>query len=312
MRFTITHPMHSHPYNPELVTGSGIATVAAAAEAAGFHGFGFTDHPAPSQRWLESGGHDALDPFVAMGFAAARTTTLRLIPNIVVLPYRNPFVVAKSGATLDMLSDGRFTLAVGVGYLKREFTALGCGFRRKGRAVRGGAGGDPRHLDRRRYLVRGRHFSAKGITAHPRPVSRPHPPIWIGGNTAAARQRVVTYGDGWCPFPAPAVLAQTARTAALDSVESLAEGIADLRRRCDAAGRDWSGIDITFTNIGGGSPGDDDFNADAYLSGLEKLAAVGVTWVQVRCRATAWRMRWNPSSGSAVGHRLRVTLSSMR
>ena len=70
---------------------------------------------------------------------------------------------------------------------------------------------------------------------------------------------------------------------------ALAEGIADLRRRCDAAGRDWSGIDITFTNIGGGSPGDDDFNADAYLSALEKLAAVGVTWVQVQCRATAWQ-----------------------
>ena len=128
MKFTFTHPMHSHPYNPELVTGAGIATVAAAAEAAGFHGFGFTDHPAPSQRWLEAGGHDALDPFVAMGYAAARTTTLRLIPNIVVLPYRNPFVVAKSGATLDLLSDGRFTLAVGVGYLKREFAALGVEF----------------------------------------------------------------------------------------------------------------------------------------------------------------------------------------
>src|ERR1700754_3403874 len=99
MKFTFTHPMHSHPYNAELVTGSGIATVAAAAEAAGFHGFGFTDHPAPTQRWLESGGHDAVDPFVAMGFAAAGTTTLRLIPNIVGLPYRNPFVVAQSGRT---------------------------------------------------------------------------------------------------------------------------------------------------------------------------------------------------------------------
>ena len=55
----------------------------------------------------------------------------------------------------------------------------------------------------------------------------------------------------------------------------------DLRRRFDAAGRDFSGIDVTFTNADGGSPGDDDFNADAYLSGLEKLAAVGVTWVQV-------------------------------
>src|SRR3984957_7540164 len=125
MKFTIPHPMHSHPYNPELVKGDGIAKVAAAAEASGIHGFGFTDHPAPSQRWLESGGHDALDPFVAMGFAAARTTTLRLIPNIVVLPYRNPFIVAKAGATLDLLSGGRFTLAVGAGYLKGEFAALG-------------------------------------------------------------------------------------------------------------------------------------------------------------------------------------------
>ena len=190
MRFTFTHPMHSHPYNPELVSGSGIATVAAAAEAAGFHGFGFTDHPAPSQRWLESGGHDALDPFVAMGFAAARTTTLRLIPNIVVLPYRNPFVVAKSGATLDLLSDGRFTLAVGVGYLKREFTALGVDFDDRAALFEEALEVIRAIWTTDDYSFEGRHFTAKGITAHPRPVSRPHPPIWIGGNTAAARKRV--------------------------------------------------------------------------------------------------------------------------
>jgi probable F420-dependent oxidoreductase len=280
MFFAFTYPMHSHPYNPELVTGEGIAAVAAAAEAAGFHGFGFTDHPAPTQRWLESGGHDALDPFVAMGFAAARTTTLRLIPNIVVLPYRNPFVVAKSGATLDLLSSGRFTLAVGVGYLKREFIALGVDFDERAALFE-----EALEVIRAVWTTddlsyEGRHFSANGITAHPRPVSKPHPPIWIGGNTAAARERVTKYGDGWCPFPAPAGLAQTARTAAMDS-GSLAEGIEDLRRRFDAAGRDWSGIDVTFTNPDGGNPGDDDFNADAYLSGVEKLAAVGVTWLQV-------------------------------
>lgn len=280
MRFTFTHPIHSHPYNPELVTGSSIATVAAAAEAAGFHGFGFTDHPAPTQRWLNAGGHDTLDPFVAMGFAAARTSTLRLIPNIVVLPYRNPFVVAKSGATLDLLSDGRFTLAVGVGYLKREFAALGVDFDERAQlfeealeVIRGIWTTDD-------FSYEGRHFTAKGITAHPRPVTRPHPPIWIGGNTAAARQRVTKDGDGWCPFPAPAVLAQTARTAAMDA-ERLADGIEDLRRRLDAAGRDASCIDITFTNPDGGNPGADDFNADAYLSGAEKLAALGVTWLQV-------------------------------
>src|SRR6201998_1382680 len=128
MRFAITYPIIRHPDSRELGSGPGVAERAAAAEGAGFHGLGFTDHPAPTQRWLEAGGHDALDPFVAMGYAAARTTTLRLIPNIVVLPYRNPFVVAKAGATMDLLSGGRVTLAFGVGYLKREFAALGVDF----------------------------------------------------------------------------------------------------------------------------------------------------------------------------------------
>jgi hypothetical protein len=67
----------------------------------------------------------------------------------------------------------------------------------------------------------------------------------------------------------------------IDSVQRLSEGIDDLRRRCDAAGRDWSAIDITFNNFEGGSPTDDNFNADAYLGGLEKLAGLGVTWVSV-------------------------------
>ena len=281
MRYAITHPITTHPSNPELISGSGVAKVAAAAEAAGFHGLGFTDHPAPTQRWLEAGGHDALDPFVAMGFAAARTTTLRLIPNIVVLPYRNPFVVAKAGATLDLLSNGRFTLAIGVGYLKREFAALGVDFDERNDLV-------DEALDVIRAVwttddvtYEGRHFTARGITAHPRPASLPHPPIWVGGNTGKARQRVVTHGDGWCPFPAPAGLAKTAGTAEMDTIERLGEGIEDLRRRSDAAGRDWSSIDVSFSNFVGGRPGAPDVNADAYLTGLDKLAAIGVTWVQV-------------------------------
>jgi probable F420-dependent oxidoreductase len=277
MRFSITHPMHTHPYHPDLVSGSGVAAVA----AAGFDGFGFTDHPAPSQRWLDAGGHDAVDPFVAMAFAAAGTTTLRLVPNIVVLPYRNPFVVAKAGATLDLMSGGRFTLAVGVGYLKREFAALGVDYDERAElfgealaVIRGIWTTDE-------FSFEGRHFSARGITAHPRPVSAPHPPIWIGGNTGAARARVARHGDGWCPFAAPPGLAQTAGTAAIDSLDRLAAGIDDLRARLDAEERDPSSIDIVFNNFDGGSPGTDDFDADAYLSGVEKLAALGVTWLHV-------------------------------
>ncbi len=281
MRFAVTHPLVTHPYHPQLVTGAGITRVATAAEAAGFHGFGFTDHPAPSQRWLDGGGHDALDPFVALGYAAAHTTTLRLIPNIVVLPYRNPFIVAKAAATLDVLSGGRFTLAVGAGYLRSEFAAVGVDHAERNELL-------DEALDVLKAIwtgddvsVEGRHFSARGVTSHPRPVSEPHPPIWIGGNSKRARQRVADRGDGWCPFPAPASLAKTAHTVALHTTQELSAAIDDLHTRLDVAGRDPSAVDITFSTPAGGDPASDAFDPDAHLEGLAALAAVGVTWVQV-------------------------------
>jgi probable F420-dependent oxidoreductase len=281
MRFAVTHPLVTHPYHPDLVTGHGVARVAEAAEAAGFGGFGFTDHPAPSQRWLDAGGHDALDPFVALGYAAARTTTLRLIPNIVVLAYRNPFVVAKAAATLDLLSGGRFTLAVGAGYLKGEFAALGVDHQERNDLLDEALDVVVAAWTTDEVTVEGRHFSARGVTAHPRPVSVPRPPIWIGGNGARARQRVADRGDGWCPFPAPAALARTARTVALDTVEGLAAAIDDLRDRVEAAGRDPASIDICFGTSAGGNPADATFDADAHREGLAALADLGVTWVQV-------------------------------
>ena len=281
MRFAVTHPLVTHPYHPDLTSGSGIARLAQAVEAAGFHGFGFTDHPAPTDRWLQAGGHDALDPFVALGYAAAVTTTLRLIPNVVVLPYRNPFVVAKAGATLDLLSGGRFTLAVGAGYLKGEFAALGVDHGERNELFDEALGVLRAIWTSDDVTVEGRHFSALGITAHPRPVSDPHPPIWIGGNSGRARQRVADHGDGWCPFPAPAIVATTARTASLDTADAFAEAVDDLRRRLDAAGRDPADVDVCFANPAGGNPADDGFDADAHLEGLASLAGAGVTWVQV-------------------------------
>ncbi len=109
----------------------------------------------------------------------------------------------------------------------------------------------------------------------------PHPPIWIGGNSSRARQRAADRGQGWCPFLAPPGLAQTARTVALDTPERLALAIGDLRRRLDAAGRDLASIDIAFANPAGGNPAADSFDADPHLAGLDRLAALGVTWIQV-------------------------------
>jgi probable F420-dependent oxidoreductase len=269
VRFGVTHPLIASPYDPGLASGAGIAAVARAAEAAGCSGFGFTDHPAPSRRWLDGGGHDAVDPFVALGFAAAHTTTLRLVPNIVVLPYRNPFLVAKAGTTLDRLSGGRFTLAVGAGYLKSEFAALGIPYEERNQLFDEAL--EVIHLawTSAEVTFEGRHFSARSVAAQPRPVAEPRPPIWIGGNSSAARQRVAEHAEGWCPFPAPAVLARTARTVTMDSAEALANGVDDLRRRLEAAGRDPEGVDVCWS-----APAGDP-------SALEELARIGVTWVQV-------------------------------
>ncbi len=206
---------------------------------------------------------------------------LRLIPNIVVLPYRNPFVVAKAGATLDLLSDGRFTLAAGAGYLRREFDALGVDHAERNELF-------DESLDVLKAVwtsddvkFEGRHFRADGITAHPRPLSTPHPPIWIGGNSGRARQRVATHGDGWCPFLAPPGVARTARTVALDTPERIAVAVADLRRRLEAAGRDPASVDIAFSTSAGGQPWSDDFNVEAHLDGIAALASIGVSWLHV-------------------------------
>ena len=276
MNYWVTYPMTTHPYNPELTTKDALTRFCQVAEAAGFAGVGFTDHPAPTHRWLSAGGHDALDPFTALSFCAAVTNRMRLIPNIVVLPYRNPFLVAKASATLDVLSGGRFTLAVATGYMRGEYKALGVDFEQRNalfdeaiEVIRGVWSEDD-------FAHEGSTFSAKGQTANPKPT--PHPPIWIGGNSRLSRQRVARYGDGWSPFPAPRTLASTAKTRPLESVDDLRPMLDELWLFMEEAGRDPASIDVSFGTGAGGNPGDDSFNPDATQAAAEELTALGVTW----------------------------------
>ncbi len=276
MNYWVTYPLTTHPYNPELITKAALTRFCEVAEAAGFAGIGFTDHPAPSEKWLKAGGHDALDPFTALSFCAAVTNRMRLIPNIVVLPYRNPFLVAKAAATLDALSDGRFTLAVATGYMRGEYQALGVDFDQRNalfdeaiEVIRGVWSEDE-------FAHQGTTFTARGQTANPKPT--PHPPIWIGGNSRISRQRVARYADGWSPFPAPRVLASTAKTRPLESVDDLRPMLDELWQFMEEAGRDPASIDVSFGSSAGGDPGRDTFDADAQLAAMEELAAIGVTW----------------------------------
>ena len=108
-------------------------TVATAAEAASFDACNLTDHPFPDATWLKNSGHNAFDPLAALCFVAGFTTKIRLHTNIVVLPYRNPFLTAKEATTLDVLSKGRLILGIGVGYQESEYAALGVDFKQRGK-----------------------------------------------------------------------------------------------------------------------------------------------------------------------------------
>lgn len=275
MKHWVTYPLVTHPYDPAFVTKDAITRFARAAEEAGFAGIGFTDHPAPSDRWLKAGGHDALDPFAALAFVAAVTDRLLLIPNIVVLPYRNPFLVAKSVATIDALSGGRFVLSTAVGYQRSEYRALGVDYDERNdlfdEAIRVLA--DIWTTDDLSF--QGKHFEAKGQTVDPKPA---RVPIWIGGNSQLSRRRVAEVGHGWNPFPAPRNLAATTKTVPLESVEDLAPLLDDLWRRVDDAGRDRSEIDVSCANFDRADPGTAQFQADHSLQGIAELADLGVTW----------------------------------
>jgi probable F420-dependent oxidoreductase len=274
MQHWFTYPLISHPANPAFLSRDGLVRIARAAEAAGFDGIGFTDHPAPSHKWLTGGGHDALDPFIALAVVAASTERLRLIPNIVVLPYRNPFVVAKAAATLDAVSGGRFVLSVATGYLRSEYRALGVDFDDRNarfdealEVLRGVWSEDE-------FGFEGSDFTAVGVTANPKPA---HIPIWIGGNSPLTRRRVAAHGDGWNPFPAPPWLAKTARTVPLGGLDDLAPMLEHLWDQVEAAGRRRDEIDVAFTT-GLSDAGSPEFAPEAHLEALDRLAALGVTW----------------------------------
>ncbi len=278
MKFSVTYPMVTHPTTPELLSREAVTRFARSAEQAGFDGIGFTDHPAPTERWLKAGGHDALDPFVALTFCAAVTERIRLIPNIVVLPYRHPLIVAKTVSTIALLSDQRFTLAVATGYLKGEYRGLGIDFEERNAlfdqaidVLRGIWTQDD-------FSYEGMGIDAKGLSANPKP--RVAPPIWIGGNSKLSRRRVARYGDGWTPFPAPRELSGTTKTPPLETVEDLSAMLDELWRLVDEAGRDRGDIDVAFSTPIGGRL-DEGFQVDAHLAALEELAALGVTWVGV-------------------------------
>ncbi|MCH2173560.1 LLM class F420-dependent oxidoreductase [Myxococcota bacterium] len=141
-----------------------------------------------------------LDTIAALSFAAAHTQRLKLGSGIILLPQRNPVVLAKELAGIDVLSGGRLLFGVGVGYVPREFETLGIPYSERGARM-------SEHIEVIRTLwtepspsFEGRFTSFSGIQSHPHPVQKPHPPILVGGGSPPAYRRAVAQGNGWYGF----------------------------------------------------------------------------------------------------------------
>jgi probable F420-dependent oxidoreductase len=278
MRASLGLPTHRVDV-PSLVTSDAIARLSAAAEAAGFDAVFVTEHPIPGDEWLASGGHQALDPFVALSFAAAATTRVRLLTNLVIPAYRNPFLLAKSVASLDHLSGGRVVLGIGAGYLQPEFEALGVDFDERNELTDEAIATMRAVWNGRSVARSGRHWRAPGNTALPRPAIEGGPPIWIGGNSRRAMRRAVELADGWTPMLASARFSARVHTGPIVSVADLAARINEAREYAAWIGRS-SPLEVAFNPSGGMGVAATAAEAGARLvEHAAELAGAGVTYL---------------------------------
>jgi probable F420-dependent oxidoreductase len=180
-----------------------------------------------------------LDGLVSLAFLASRTERIRLATGIVILPQRNPLVLAKQLASVDVLSGGRLVFGLGVGYLEPEMSAIGVAMERRGSRADEYLAAMRALWEHEKPSFEGEFVSFSGVNAYPRPIQRPLPVI-VGGRTAAAHRRAVRHGDGWYGFWLD-----------LDRTTEQLDGI---RGALNRAGRDGSDFEITVTPRGRGTP----------------------------------------------------------
>lgn len=172
-----------------------------------------------------------VDPLIALTAIAATTSTIRLGTGVNILSQVNPLYIAKQAASLDLVSNGRFMLGVGIGWLKEEFEALGVPFERRGARF-------DDYVVAIKKLWSGEEFEHKsdfinwsGFKSYPVPVQQPHLPLIMGGAAGKIYQRIARHGDGWfAPIADP---------------EQLSAALDELRAACDAEDRDFNELEIS-------------------------------------------------------------------
>ena len=225
--------------------------VAKAAERAGFDFLSVSDHlivPAnlrtrypytPTGAFGAAEHGHCFDQLATIAFLAGCTDRLRLLTSVMVVPHRPAMLTAKMLSTIDVLANGRLIIGAGAGWMKEEFELLGVPFAERGRIT-------DEYLEAFRELwtkdapsYRGKHVSFSDALFYPKPLQKPHPPLWIGGESPGALRRVVRLGDVWYP-------GNNSQTKPLDTPQRLAAGIAEVKRLCEAAKRDPKSLGISL------------------------------------------------------------------
>lgn len=219
-----------------------IALVAKRAEELGFESLWVPEHPVLPVRaktpWPGSADGviprvyaDIVDPFVALARASAVTSTLKLGTGICLVPERNPLLLAKEVATLDMYSGGRFLFGIGAGWLREETEMMGGNFRHRWSQTREAILAMKELWTKTESEYHGEFYDFPPVYSFPRPAQRPHPPVLLGGMAKNVFKRVVAWGDGWMPNRV--------------TPEQVKQGRAAIDELAEAAGRDPRSIKIS-------------------------------------------------------------------
>jgi probable F420-dependent oxidoreductase len=218
-----------------------IDDLARAAEERGFESLWVPEHthipvsrrtPFPGGAELPKEYSHTIDPFVGLAAAAAVTTKLKLGTAICLVVERDPIVLAKEVASLDLLSNGRFLFGVGVGWNREEMEDHGTDPKTRRTLMKERIEAMKAIWTQDEAEYHGRFVNFDKLWSYPKPVQKPHPPVLMGGQGSKALRAVIEYCDGWMPIPA--------------RIENLVAQISDLRRQAEQAGRDPKSISVTI------------------------------------------------------------------
>lgn len=248
MKFGFTVPTRGRLATPESIT-----RIVREGEKLGFDFASVNDHIvvprsiasrypySESGDWQGRSGGEALEQLSLLSFLAGITQRLRLLTAVMVVPHRNPVLTARNLATADVLSNGRITVGCGAGWLREEFEALGAPpFDERGRVVDEYLRVFKKIWTDPTPAFAGDYARFDGISVLPLPVQKPHPPLWIGGESGPALRRAARLGDGWFPignnpkFP-------------LDTYERYKASVDRLHALAEKEGRDPSELDLAYS-----------------------------------------------------------------